>query len=299
LQGKLIKFLKFLALVVLYFVLFSVISATVLPRLQQPPAENEPFSALSALLIMSVLNTALLTYIALRSRWSGWKLMVTIAIVFFGVSTLMPQIETAVFVRTLPPGFLSRLFLAGFLFSFLYAPLLVLLLGKKRQIEFTAPIVRMSSSEWILRLSSAAIIYVVLYFTFGYFVAWQSAAVRAYYGGGNSSGFLTQLYETWRTTPWLFPFQFLRGLLWTILVLPIIRMLNGKRFEKAVVIGFLLAVVTSQLLLPNPLMPYEVRMRHLVETASSNFLFGCLVVWLLNSKHAETHNKLRAHSAAH
>jgi hypothetical protein len=164
----------------------------------------------------------------------------------------------------------------------------VLLLGKNRASESEAHTVSMTSSEWIIRLSIAALSYVILYFTFGYFVAWQSAAVRAYYGGGNLTGFFTELHKTWQATPWLFPFQFLRGLLWSLLALPIIRMLRGHRFEKALVVGFLFAVVTSQLLLPNPLMPYEVRIRHLVETASSNFLFGCLVVWLLNSKHVET-----------
>jgi len=287
-KPKLILFLKFLALVVLYFVLFAVISATTLPRLQQSPSDYEPLSALFALVLMSVLNTALLTYITVRSRWSGWKLIVTLAVVFFGVATVMPQMETAVFVRTLPQGFLSRLFLAGFLFSFLYAPLLVLLVGNRRQTEFTAAKVKVNSSESVIKIIFAAFIYVVLYFTFGYFIAWQSPALRAYYGGGNSNGFLTQLNETWRATPWLFPFQFLRGLLWTLLALPIIRMLRGQRLEKAVVVGLLFAIVTSQLLLPNPLMPYEVRMRHLVETASSNFLFGCIVVWLLNSKDAET-----------
>ena len=237
---------------------------------------------------MSVLNTAFLTYITVRSRWSGWKLIVTLAVVFFGVATVMPQIETAVFVRTLPPGFLSRLFLAGFLFSFLYAPLLVLLVGNRRQSEFTAPRVKVNSSDAVIKIIIAAFIYVVLYFTFGYFIAWQSPALRAYYGGGNANGFLTQLNETWRANRWLFPFQLLRGLLWTLLALPIIRMLRGQRLEKAVVVGLLFAIVTSQLLLPNPLMPYEVRMRHLVETASSNFFFGCIVVWLLNSKDAET-----------
>jgi hypothetical protein len=35
------------------------------------------------------------------------------------------------------------------------------------------------------------------------------------------------------------------------------------------------------LLLPNPLMPREVRMAHLLETASSNFLFGWLTVLVL------------------
>ena len=287
-KAKLILFLRFLVLVILYFILFAVISATILPRIQQSPADYEPLSALTALLLMSGLNAALLTYITLRSRWSGWKLIVTLAVVFFGVATVMPQIETAVFVRTLPPGFLSRLFLAGFLFSFLYAPLLVLLIGSRRQGEFTTPKVKVNSSKPVIKITIGAFIYVVLYFTFGYFIAWQSPALRAYYGGGNSNGFLMQLNETWRATPWLFPFQFLRGLLWSLLALPVIRMLRGQRLEKAVVVGLLFAVVTSQLLLPNPLMPYEVRMRHLVETASSNFLFGCIVVWLLNSKDAET-----------
>jgi hypothetical protein len=287
-KAKLILVLKSLALVILYFVLFAVISGTILPRLQQSSADYEPLSALSALLLMSVLNTALLIYITVRSRWSGWKLVVTLGVVFFGVATFMPQIETAVFVRTLPPGFLSRLFLAGFLFSFLYAPLLVLLAGNKRQSESTAPKVKVNSSEEVIKITIAAFIYVVLYFTFGYFIAWQSPALRAYYGGGNANGFLIQLNETWRATPWLFPFQFLRGFLWTLLALPMIRMLQGQRLEKAVVVGLLFALVTSQLLLPNPLMPYEVRMRHLVETASSNFLFGCIVVWLLNSKDAQT-----------
>src|SRR5215470_11670026 len=134
-KANLILGLKFLALVILYFVLFAVISATILPRLQQSSADYEPLSVLSALLLMSILNAGLLTYITVRSRWSDWKLIVTLAVVFFGVATFMPQIETAVFVRTLPSGFLSRLFLAGFLFSCLYAPLLVLLAGNRRQSE--------------------------------------------------------------------------------------------------------------------------------------------------------------------
>jgi hypothetical protein len=40
-------------------------------------------------------------------------------------------------------------------------------------------------------------------------------------------------------------------------------------------------VMNSLLLLPNPYMPHEVRMAHLVETASSNFIFGVFIGWLL------------------
>jgi hypothetical protein len=43
-------------------------------------------------------------------------------------------------------------------------------------------------------------------------------------------------------------------------------------------------------------MPFEVRMVHLVETASSNFLFGALLVWLLGHRDATHDLPLRAAS---
>ena len=39
--------------------------------------------------------------------------------------------------------------------------------------------------------------------------------------------------------------------------------------------------MTAPLLLPNPLMPEEVRMAHLLETSTSNFLFGWILVLVL------------------
>jgi hypothetical protein len=44
--------------------------------------------------------------------------------------------------------------------------------------------------------------------------------------------------------------------------------------------------MTAPLLLPNPYMPEPVRMAHLVETASSNFIFGVFIGWLLMQRHA-------------
>jgi hypothetical protein len=45
-------------------------------------------------------------------------------------------------------------------------------------------------------------------------------------------------------------------------------------------------VMTAALLVPNPFMPYEVRMAHLRETASSNFLFGMALGWLFGRRSA-------------
>jgi hypothetical protein len=59
-------------------------------------------------------------------------------------------------------------------------------------------------------------------------------------------------------------------------------MMKGRWWEAALAVALLFSVVmNTQLLLPNPLMPAEVRMIHLLETATSNFLFGWLAVWLL------------------
>jgi hypothetical protein len=85
------------------------------------------------------------------------------------------------------------------------------------------------------------------------------------------------------TSPWLFGVQAIRALLWVVIALPVINMLKGSRLETAILIALLFSVVmNTQLLLPNPYMPGAVRMAHLVETASSNFIFGFLVGWLLS-----------------
>lgn len=85
----------------------------------------------------------------------------------------------------------------------------------------------------------------------------------------------------------LLPLQAVRALLWTALAVPVIRMMKGEWWEAGLAVALSFSVMmTSQLLLPNPLMPHEVRMVHLLETASSNFLFGWLVVIVLLSRRA-------------
>ena len=56
---------------------------------------------------------------------------------------------------------------------------------------------------------------------------------------------------------------------------------QGRAWESGLMVGLLFAMGSSPLLLPNPFMPEAVARVHLVETATSNFLFGWLVGWLL------------------
>jgi hypothetical protein len=223
-----------------------------------------------------------MAYIILRSRWSGWRLMLAIFVVYYGVTTFMGQIESAVFITRLPPGLLPRLFLAGAVIALPFSILAVLVLGKRKgDGAGRTPL----PGDWPWRVALLAVAYVILYFTFGYFIAWQNPAVRAYYGGVDHGGFFAHMRFEVGARPWLIPFQLVRGLLWTAIALPVIAMMKGGRTETALVLGFLFAVVmNSQLLLPNPYMPEAVRMAHLVETASSNFIFGWLAGWLLSCR---------------
>ena len=82
--------------------------------------------------------------------------------------------------------------------------------------------------------------------------------------------------------PSLVLLQVARALLWAAIAWPIVRMMKGKWWEAGLAVALVFAVTSSQLLLPNPLMPYEVRMAHLLETSTSNFLFGWLVVLIFH-----------------
>jgi len=284
-KATLIIAIRLVALTVLYFICFAAVSAALLPPAPEQPAPAQAGATLAALLAVSFLNTAVLAYLIIRSRWAGWKLILVIFFIFYGVVTVMPQIETAFFVTRLPPGMLPRLFLAGAVIAALFSPLAVLILGKRRPERAegeSPPRLKMPAGEWVGKLSLIVVAYVIIYFTFGYFIAWKSVAVRAYYGGVDPGGFLAQMNSVVRETPWLLPLQAARAILWAAIAVPVIRMMKGPWWEAGMAVALLFAVVmNAQLLLPNPLMPREVRMVHLLETASSNFLFGWLIALVL------------------
>jgi hypothetical protein len=284
LRHILITTVRLLVLIVLYFICFSVVSGVLFSSIAETPAPDQA-NAAAALFIVSCLNASVLAYVILRSNWAGWKLVGAVFVVLFGVTTVMPQIETAYFVTRLPPGILPRIILSGALVAAIFSPLAVLILGKRKHDSPKSSgeaRLHLTAGEWAWKVSLIALVYLTLYFTFGYFIAWQNAAVRAYYGGSDPGSFLAQMISVPREMPWLLPLQVLRAMLWTVLAVVVIRMLKGPWWEAGLTVALLFSVVMNSLLLiPNVFMPQEVRMVHLLETATSNFLFGLIVVWVL------------------
>ncbi len=286
LKGYLLLGLKLAALTIIKAVLWSGLAGALIDVPAEPEGQT---GVLVYLLGASFLNTIVLAYPILRSRWSGLKLIVVTFFLLFGIQTFLSQIET-LYLRDaliMPLQLIWALILVGALLALVYSPLAVLILGKIRKgatVRETKPRLVMPWQAWAWKSVVLAITYVCLYLSFGYFVAWQNPELRQLYSGSTEIlGFFTHMRNLLLTDPWLVPLQVLRAWLWVALALPVIQMMKGRRWEAALSVGLLFAILmNSGHLLPNPFMPDSVRLSHFVETASSNFIFGGIVVWVVS-----------------
>ena len=88
-----------------------------------------PIRMMLALLTVCFANTVVVVFLAVRSRWTGWKLAATLALVLFGCMTVMPQIEVALFLRS-AARLVPRLLVMGAVISIPFAILAVIVLGR-------------------------------------------------------------------------------------------------------------------------------------------------------------------------
>jgi hypothetical protein len=270
--------LKFLVLIVLMAVIFSIGGSLLGPDVPWSPEMQT--GALNTLPLVFFTYTAVIAAVIMRSAVGGWKLMLGLAISWYGVQTFMAQIETAYFGPALgvDPAWLSGFFLQGLPVALIFVPLAVLILGKGRNYdENPAAGARLAlpPAEWAWKLAVIAVLYVILYFSFGYVVAWSNPALAAMYGNGAN----TDVFDAAK----LIPLQFGRGVLWALFALPVIRMSKGKPWQIALLVGVLLALpMNIAHALPNPIMPDpSVRLSHFIETTTSNFIFGYLLTLLI------------------
>ena len=283
--------LRALALTLVLIIVFMIASNVAgmaqvpIPSAQPSSQAQQAASLLGPLLAYTFLVSLVTAWILQSSRWRGLKLIAALIFTFYGVMTVISQIETIVYLRAkMPPGLIKNLFVMGAVVAVLFIPMAVLIMGKMRGSEQSQaePVLTLTLKSQAARFGILAIVYVVLYYLFGYYVAWQNPELRLYYSGTTE---LKSLYQTMRSTvtgtPWMLPFQFGRGLLWALFAYPVVRMLNTRRIETAGIIAALFGVGSFVLLMPNPLMPASVAYSHFWETLGSDFLLGAIVGWVL------------------
>lgn len=280
--------LKIALLMVALFVSFAVAAAIAGLGVTGQSPEGTSQRAL-ILFGVCLVNSLVLAYPILRSRWHGLKLIAVVFLVYFGTETFMLQIETLFFgsAFTISSAEMSGIILSGTLRALIFSPLAVLILGKLKSGDYQGkPNKRlvMPWRGWAWRLVLLPVIYLCLYFLFGYYVAWQSPGVRQFYAGSTALvPFFQHMAGVVQSNPWIFPFQMFRGLLWIGLALPVVRMMRGRRWETALAVGLALGLLlTTQLWLPNPYMPAPVRQAHFLETSTSTFVYGVCIGWMFS-----------------
>lgn len=250
----------------------------------QAEAMAEAAQTAVMLLLSCFLTAAILGFWLRFSHWRGWKLILTVFMVYFIANTVMTQVESLFFnsALQLPSSMLWKIVLSGFIIALLFAPISVGIMGRMRSSDQTALSVGVDRGM-LKPLCWIAASYVLIYFLFGYFIAWQSEAVREYYSGSTAIlPFHLHMWDILTTNPGLILFQFIRGLVWGGLAVLIARSISASWGTKAIITGLIFGVMLAGgLLIPNPFMPEPVRWAHLWETSSSNLVLGILCIYIL------------------
>jgi hypothetical protein len=280
-------------LLLLFYVLF--ISGSMAISGMLPDIESEPglIDGNIGFLFFGIINMLLIIGLILSSRWNGWKLALLLGAAYFGAVTVLTQIEAWYFMSniTFDQKLLPRLFIMGLPVAFIYIPLAVLILGKGKTKDNLKPVLSLiiPVKQWIWKLFTIAIIYILLYWFAGYYIAWQNADLRAFYGSpGDILPFCEHTANTFRADSGLFLFQAIRAMLWTLCAIPIMHGSKVNVWRTAILVGLFFTIPQiSGLILENPLMPIaSVRLSHMIEGIATNVVFGMIIVWLLHRKHS-------------
>lgn len=254
-------------------------------------ASKSSGNSLVPLLIYCVLNTIILTLFIINSKTSGLKLIGTTFIIYWGTQYFMTQIETLYFNAAVKMQLadIMRTVISGALSAIIFSSFAVLVLGrfkkKPTSVSDENPI-KLRFTKLLPNATVLAFSYVIIYFTFGYFVAWQFADLRYFYSGSTQLvSFFQQIANQFQTDPMLPLFQVFRGFLWAGLAIIIIRSLGIKNWTTYIITGLLFSVlITTPLIFPNDYMPAPVRLAHSFELSASMLTFGVISVFIFKNK---------------
>jgi hypothetical protein len=130
-----------------------------------------------------------------------------------------------------------------------------------------------------------AILYPVVYFAFGKFIAYGNSTVVAFYSASKISTIV------------LIIIQIIRGALWVLLSMPVVSILNRNEDICVALVGGMPLFSAMSLIMENPIMPEAVRYAHGFELSTSMCLFGILISLSfskVNSKMNMSNNKVTA-----
>jgi hypothetical protein len=229
-----------------------------------------------------ILTAAVLALFIMHSNLLGFRLVLVCFVITWGTQYFMTQIETLYFDSAVKMALteIVRNVIFGGLYTAVFCFLAVLILGKFKKVTHIEP--EGQKNNWpiktfIRNIIALSLIYVVIYFVFGYFVAWQFADVRLFYSKSTQIvNFFAHMSNQFQQDPILPLFQLFRGIMWSFLAILILQSLRTKNHMAFYLIpGFIFSVlITTMLIFPNAYMPLSVRIGHSFELSTSMMTFG-------------------------
>ena len=270
---------KFLLSVIVYLIVF-ILANTLLPFSQAYNELENPTNSFSLLFLFICCAWTCFTiyFIIKNTHYHGINLFLNIIFVVFVVQHFLMQIETLYFYDAFTCVKRTDIILIMLAGLFPLAASIPLLSGffQNKNIEINAQ--KMNVKNIIKKLCIIGLIYVCIYMAFGYFVAWQFEELRVFYSGsGEKLSFFGQMLNNIKNDPFIFPFQFMRGIIFGIAVIPLKKMVNRNKITFLVSVCLVCLCTAMLLLISNPLFPDMVRYGHLIEMSSSMLLFGIIV----------------------
>ncbi len=225
--------------------------------------------------VLSNLLTAFtLTIVIAWAARAGWRLVIAVLLLYFGVRYLNPLSEAIFFGLGIPRHVVATEIVGGFFSSLAFAPLAVLIMGRLGSGvgEGNNPAKGWPVGGWLWRVALGVASYFLLYFSAGMLV-WPY--VKDFYASKSmpapSSFFLLEVF---------------RALVYIGVAAPVARLMGGRPHRAAASLGLALSIPggIAPLLLPNPYMPANVRPAHGFEVGISNFIYGALLGFLLTPR---------------
>ena len=228
-------------------------------------------------LLMAFLMTAMQSFVLylLVSQHNGqprWSLVWKATLIFYGTTFFQANIEAILFLNymqnTMSNAQIHNMLMDSLLGAAVVGPVAVFLFWEEKEV---APSDTLPLKNILLRGTGLSFLYMVIYIVFGALVFKPIAGehYETYYG---------QL----QIPSWLFPFQVVRGGLWTLIAWGTMSIITGTRKQVVWTIAAVLAVPITSLLLPgNDIMPAPIRLGHFIEICSSMLVFGLLAGWIL------------------
>ena len=229
---------------------------------------------------IALLDAIMLSIPILRARQGGWRLIIAIFLVFYAVGILLVAAEAYYMSDVLSTAMALKLIINGTIQAVIFAPVAVAIhgrLGSEDNQKSNELLQVRHWWSWLWRIPLTGIAYVALFIFAGSVVfrplayALDPITAEAYLGSfavDNPNAILS--------------FQFLRGMLWAVLTIPVITIMRPPRWSIGLTIALIYGVVMAlPNLVPNEVLSAGLRLAHTVEVFVGNFLFGWVVAWLL------------------